>query len=327
MAERLFGTDGIRGLANEKVTPELALALGTAVAATLAVGSSVAVGHDPRPSSPFLEAAVTAGLAAGGVHVLRLGVVPTPTVAHVVAAGHADAGIVVSASHNPAHDNGLKVFGRGGFKLDDAAEAALEAKILGGPLNRPRGARVGSVSDRPELLAAYAADLSATLPHRLDGLKIVLDCANGAASSVAPDLYRAAGAEVITIATGEGVINDGVGATHLDAVRAAVLAHGADAGIAHDGDADRCLAVAADGSDIDGDAILAILAIAGRAPAVVTTVMANLGFHHAMRDHGIEVVTTPGGRPLCPRGHAGPKHHPGRGTEWSRRAPRAGHHR
>ena len=295
MAERLFGTDGIRGLANVRVTPELALALGTAVAASLPAGSSVVVGADTRPSSPLLVAALSSGLAAGGVTVLDVGVAPTPAVAHVVAAGHAAAGVVVSASHNPAADNGLKVFGTGGFKLDDAAEAALEALIARGPADRPTGFDVGLIRDRRDLLEAYSADLLATLPHRLDGLKIVVDCAHGAASTIAPALYRTAGAEVITIANGDGAINDGVGATHLDAVRAAVREHGADAGIAHDGDADRCLAVAADGSDVDGDAILAILAIAGRAPAVVTTVMANLGFHHAMRDAGIEVVTTPVG--------------------------------
>jgi len=305
---RLFGTDGIRGLAGVELTPELALALGAALAAELVDSADaadlaepagraerlrVAVGADPRPSSPYLEAAVVAGLAAGGVDVLRLGVVPTPTVAWVLARGDADAGVMISASHNPAQDNGLKVFGRGGFKLPDEVEDHLESRLHIGPAARRAG--VGLLRDRADLLASYADGLLATLPHRLDGLRLVVDSAHGSAAGVAPEVYRRAGAVVTSIGTGDGAINDGVGATHLDALRAAVVAAGADAGIAHDGDADRCLAVAADGSVVDGDSVLALLALAGGHQAVVTTVMANLGFHHAMRDAGVRVVTTPVG--------------------------------
>ena len=312
---RLFGTDGISGLAGVVLTPELALALGAALAAELAEELTaelaegpqpasrrpagprpvVALGADPRPSSPYLEAAVTAGLSAGGADVLRLGVVPTPVVAWVLAQGSADAGVMISASHNPMPDNGLKVFGRGGFKLADAVEDHLADRISAGPGARPTGAAVGAVTARADVLASYADALLATLPAALTGLRVVVDCAHGAASAVAPEVYRRAGAEVVAIGTGDGVINDGVGATHLAALQAAVLAHGADVGIAHDGDADRCLAVAADGAVVDGDQILAILALTGGHPAVVTTVMANLAFHHAMRAAGIRVVTTPVG--------------------------------
>jgi len=304
-APRLFGTDGIRGLANREVTPELALALGSALAAELREISPrssgggprpcVAIGADTRPSSAFLEAAVAAGLSASGADVLRLGVVPTPTVAWALARGRADAGVVISASHNPAEDNGLKVFGRGGFKLPDSVEDSLAARMLGGSGHRPLGDAVGVVSVDHAVLASYADALLATLPARLDGLRVVVDCAHGAASGVAPEVYRRAGAQVHAIGTGGGAINDGVGATHLQALQAEVVARGADVGIAHDGDADRCLAVDAQGEVIDGDQILAVLALSGGHRSVVATVMANLGFHHAMRDARIDVVTTPVG--------------------------------
>lgn len=301
-APRLFGTDGIRGLANRDVTPELALALGSGLAAQLlAAGPDrrrrprVTVGADTRPSSPFLAAAVTAGLSAGGADVLRLGVVPTPTVAWTLAADLADAGVMVSASHNAAPDNGLKVFGRGGFKLPDAVEDSLAARMLAGPGERPTGDAVGTVGEDHDVLAAYSDAVLSTLPAGLDGLRLVVDCAHGAASRLAPEIYRRAGAQVHAIGIGGGAINDGVGATHLRALQAEVLDRGADVGIAHDGDADRCLAVSADGAVVDGDQILAVLALAGGHRSVVTTVMANLGFHHAMRDAHIAVVTTPVG--------------------------------
>jgi phosphoglucosamine mutase len=242
---------------------------------------------------------VVAGLASAGVDVHLLGVLPTPAVAYLTDRLDADLGVMLSASHNAMPDNGIKFFARGGHKLPDDVEDAIEARMRE-PWDRPTGAGVGRVSDHPEGAAAYVDHLLDALPHRLDGLRVVVDCANGAASTVAPDALRRAGAEVVAIhASPDGLnINDGCGSTHLDDLIAAVLEHGADAGIAHDGDADRCLAVAADGAVIDGDQILGVLAIArrdaGRLPAdtVVATVMANLGFKLAMHAEGIAVVET-----------------------------------
>ena len=206
---------------------------------------------------------------------------------------------MISASHNAMPDNGIKIFAAGGLKLEDSVEDAIESG-MDVPFDLPTGAGVGRITSAGDSISRYLDHLQACTPHTLAGLKIVVDCANGAAFSVAPEIYRRAGAEVVVIAgRPDGLnINDGVGSTHLDVLRAAVIEHGADLGIAHDGDADRCLAIAADGSDVDGDAILAILAVALdrtgelRRSTVVGTVMANIGFHQAMEKAGITVVTT-----------------------------------
>jgi phosphoglucosamine mutase len=303
---RLFGTDGVRGLANGDVlTPELALAVARSAAHELlalrgGAGRPLAViGRDTRPSGPMLEAAAAAGFASAGVDVQLLGVVPTPVVAHACARGGADLGLVVSASHNPMPDNGLKLFGPGGWKLPDDVEVALE-QGLGDPRERPTGLDLGRISTRTEVVESYVDALLAALPARPAGLRVVVDCAQGAASSLAPEVYRRAGAEVVAIAAdGDGArINDGSGATHLEGLQAVVVEHGADLGLAHDGDADRCLAVDASGAVVDGDQLLALLAVGlaerGRLATgtVVATVMSNLGFVRAMGEHGIRVVRT-----------------------------------
>ena len=303
---RLFGTDGVRGLANGPVlTPELALAVARSAAHELLAlrrgpGRPLAViGRDTRPSGPMLEAAAAAGFASAGVDVRLLGVVPTPVVAHACAREGADLGLVVSASHNPMPDNGLKLFGPGGWKLPDDVEVALE-KRLGETPERPSGLELGRISAAPELLEHYLDALLATAPGPVAGVKVVVDCAQGAASQAAPELYRRAGAEVVALsADGDGErINDGCGATHLEQLQAAVVEHGADLGLAHDGDADRCLAVDATGAVVDGDQLLALLAVGlserGALPTgtVVATVMSNLGFVRAMQEHGIDVVQT-----------------------------------
>jgi phosphoglucosamine mutase len=347
---QLFGTDGVRGVAGRELTAGLAMALAAAAANVLgasehapgAAGSRrrpfAVVGRDPRASGEFLEAAVVAGLAASGVDVVRLGVIPTPAVAHLTAALGAEFGVMLSASHNPAPDNGIKFFARGGVKLPDAVEDEIEARLAGrngqvleggrllseglgsaamasqdlvsqGPAGVP-GVGFGRVTDAPGQGERYIAYLLSTVASRpgapgepLAGLRVVVDCAHGAASHYAPDLLRRAGAEVIAIgADPDGLnINAGCGSTSLQALSAAVVEAGADAGIAHDGDADRCLAVDAAGRVVDGDQILAVLAIALKAEGrlagdtVVATVMSNLGFRHAMRAAGIEVVETPVG--------------------------------
>lgn len=303
---RLFGTDGVRGLANRDVTAELALDLSVAAAHVLGdAGAFVGhrpkaiVGRDPRASGEFLEAAVVAGLASAGVDVVRVGSVPTPAVAFLTGHTGADLGVMLSASHNAMPDNGIKFFARGGSKLDDAVEDAIEAH-MNEPWERPTGANVGRVIDGAELVELYIDHLIASLPHRLDGVRVVVDCANGAASYVAPEAYRRAGAEVIEIHTSpDGFnINDNCGSTHMGDLQRAVVEHKADLGIAHDGDADRCLAVDASGTIIDGDQLMAILALAMRdsgtlrANTVVATVMSNLGFKLAMRDANINLIET-----------------------------------
>ncbi|MBB4929399.1 phosphoglucosamine mutase [Lipingzhangella halophila] len=302
---RLFGTDGVRGVAGRDLTASLALELSIAAAQVLAVGDHrprAVVGRDPRASGEFLEAAVVAGLASSGVDVVRLGVLPTPAVAYLTDALDADFGVMLSASHNAAPDNGIKFFARGGQKLPDEVEDAIEAG-LGGTAEPVEGAAIGRVSDTSDGAERYIQHLLGSLPHRLDGLRVVVDCANGAATTVAPEALRRAGAEVITIGDRpDGLnINEGCGSTQLGALRTAVREHGADAGIAHDGDADRCLAVAADGTVIDGDQILGILALelqeSGRLAedTLVITVMSNLGLKLAMKEAGITVVETPVG--------------------------------
>ncbi len=332
---RLFGTDGVRGVAGSELTAGLAMSLAAAATDVLAGTGAFAraqdahrrpvavVGRDPRASGEFLEAAVVAGLAASGVDVLRLGVIPTPAVAYLTAELDADFGVMLSASHNPAPDNGIKIFARGGVKLPDAVEDQIEARLaevgdaaaaaglgrLAGPSGVPEGGfgRVRDASGEGQRYLDYLLSTVTGPEHAetgpLAGMRVVVDCAHGAASRFAPGLLRRAGAEVIEIGTApDGLnINEGCGSTHLDALSAAVLAHGADAGIAHDGDADRCLAIDAAGQVIDGDQILAVLALALRdsgrlaGDTVVATVMSNLGFRQAMRQAGISLVETPVG--------------------------------
>ena len=300
---RLFGTDGVRGVANRELTAELALAWGSAAArlGTVTRGRRVAVvGRDPRASGELLEAAVMAGLTSEGVDVLRVGVLPTPAVAYLTGAYGAEFGVMISASHNPMPDNGIKIFGRGGHKLDDATEDRIEELVNRGPGLRPVGADVGRIRDATDALELYLRHVAGAVTAPSQGITVVVDCAHGAASVAAPLAYRAAGATVIAInAEPDGLnINAGCGSTHLDVLQRAVLAHGANLGLAHDGDADRCLAVDATGQVVDGDAIMVILALAMRdsgelaANTLVTTVMSNLGLHLAMRNAGIDVRTT-----------------------------------
>ena len=302
----LFGTDGIRGLANVDLTAELALDLAVAAAHILveSLGDKnkrprAIVGQDSRASGEFLEAAVVAGLTSAGVDVYRVGVLPTPAIAFLVAETGADLGVMISASHNPAPDNGIKLFARGGEKLADSLEAAIEARI-GEPWQRPTGAHVGRVIEDAGAREKYIAHLLKSVDISFAGIKVVVDCANGAASFVAPIALEKAGATVIAVAnTPNGLnINDGVGSTHLDFLREAVLRNKADIGIAHDGDADRCLAIDAQGNVIDGDFILAILAQGFKSrgkltdSTVVATVMSNLGFLSAMKNADINVIKT-----------------------------------
>lgn len=308
---RLFGTDGVRGVANADLTAELTLGLSVAAAHVLAEAGTFAghrpvavVGRDPRASGEFLEAAVVAGLASAGVDVLRVGVLPTPAVAYLTGALGADLGVMLSASHNAMPDNGVKFFARGGHKLADELEDRIEAVYdehrTGAPWDRPTGSGVGRVRSYDEGFDQYVAHLIGVLPNRLDGLKVVLDEAHGAASRVSPEAFARAGAEIVTIgAAPDGLnINDGCGSTHLGLLKAAVVEHGADLGIAHDGDADRCLAVDHTGAEIDGDQILAVLALAMRersalrSDTVVATVMSNLGFKLAMEREGIALIQT-----------------------------------
>ena len=296
----LFGTDGVRGLANRDLTAELALDLAVAAAHILGEAGAFAghrpkaiVGQDSRASGDFLEAAVIAGLASAGVDVYRVGVLPTPAIAHLVAESGADLGVMISASHNPMPDNGIKFFSKGGGKLDDALEAAIEARLKE-PWERPTGANVGRVVLDESASERYLFHLLSSLTISLQGLKVVVDCANGASSEVAPEAYVRAGAEVTAISnspTGWN-INENCGSTHLENLIAKVKEVGADIGIAHDGDADRCLAIDAAGNVIDGDFIMAILAAHWQVPTVVGTVMSNLGFIKAMQSNGINVETT-----------------------------------
>ncbi|PTT19090.1 phosphoglucosamine mutase [Microbacterium sp. HMWF026] len=307
----LFGTDGVRGLANGLLTAELALHLAQATAVVLGQGRSAearkaegrrltaVVARDPRVSGEFLAAAVAAGLASSGVDVLDAGVIPTPATAFLIADHDADFGVMVSASHNPAPDNGIKIFARGGTKLPDVVEQRIESALEGQRL-QPTGAGVGRIRRFADAEDRYVLHLLGSLPHRLDGIHVVLDCAHGAAAGVSPETFRDAGAQVTVIgAEPDGLnINDGVGSTHLDVLAEAVVRLGADVGIAHDGDADRCLAVDADGNVVDGDQIMAILAVAMKErgaladDTLVATVMSNLGLHRAMQAHGIRVLQT-----------------------------------
>ncbi|ALG84159.1 phosphoglucosamine mutase [Gordonia phthalatica] len=300
---RLFGTDGVRGRANDQLTPELALALASAAVSVLGAHTQtrprVVVGRDPRASGELLEAALCAGLAAAGADAIRVGVVPTPAVAFLTADYRADFGVMISASHNPMPDNGIKFFAAGGHKLaddvEDQIEAAMEAEQV-----RPIGAAVGRIVDATDAADRYLEHLAQAVPSSLEGLTLVVDCAHGAASVVGPRAYEAAGAKVIAIhADPDGLnINDDCGSTHMDKLQAAVLQHGADLGLAHDGDADRCLAVDSTGAIVDGDMIMAVLALAMHESGdltddvLVATVMSNLGLHLAMKAAGIELKVT-----------------------------------
>ncbi|WP_370893818.1 phosphoglucosamine mutase [Janibacter sp. GXQ6167] len=309
---RLFGTDGVRGLANgDVITADFALRLAQAAARVLpeveADGSEdgparrprAVVGRDPRASGEFLSAAVVAGLASAGVDVLDAGVLPTPAVAYLTADADADFGVMLSASHNAMPDNGIKFFAKGGHKLPDAVEDAIEAAMADTPA-RPTGADIGRVSQMEDGGARYVRHLLRAIPHPLDGLVVVIDAAHGAASAVSPEIFRLAGAEVHVIgASPDGLnINDGYGSTHLEQLQAAVREHGADLGVAHDGDADRCLAVDAQGEVVDGDQIMGILALAMKERGVladdtlVATVMSNLGLLQAMEAAGVTVRQT-----------------------------------
>lgn len=318
---QLFGTDGVRGVAGRDLDSGLATSLAAAAARVLGhrragpgadARPAAVVGRDPRASGEFLEAAVVAGLAESGVDVLRLGVLPTPGVAFLTDALGADFGVMLSASHNPAPDNGIKFFARGGLKLPDhvedeieAAMAAAQSAARSGSGREVPAAGFGRVADAAGEAGRYLEHLLGTVPagKPLQGWRVVVDCAHGAAYALAPRLLSQAGAEVVAIGIEpDGInINEGCGSTHLDVLQAAVTEHRADAGIAYDGDADRCLAVDAAGQVVDGDQILAILALelqrAGRLAGgtVVATVMANLGFRLAMAQAGIDVVETPVG--------------------------------
>ena len=308
---RLFGTDGVRGLANQDITVELALSLAQAAAVVLGKGRFAdgrrasgrrpvaVIARDPRVSGEFIGAAVAAGLSSSGVDVYDAGVIPTPAAAFLIADFKADFGVMISASHNPAPDNGIKFFAVGGTKLPDVVEDRIEA-ALGEQKLAPTGLEVGRIRRFADAEDRYVVHLLSTLPHRLDGIHVVLDCANGAASGLSPEVFTDAGATVTVIgADPDGYnINDGVGSTHLDVLAAAVLEHGADVGIAHDGDADRCLAVDHEGNIIDGDQIMAILAVSMAERGVlaertlVATVMSNLGLKRAMAAHDISVIDT-----------------------------------
>ena len=306
MTQRIFGTDGVRGLANRVITAELAVELGVAAARVLVAHGSFSgqrpvavVGRDTRISGQFLEHAVVAGLASAGVDVIRLRVLPTPGVAYLTDALGADVGVVISASHNPMPDNGIKFLARGGVKLDDALEREIEAH-LGEPWERPVGGDVGRVTPYARSVEEYSDHLVGTLDQPLADLRVVLDCANGAASVIGPHTLRSAGADVIaTNDDPDGLnINERCGSTHLEGLRKVVLERGADVGFALDGDADRCLAVDHTGATVDGDQLMAILAIDLKErgdlahDTIVATVMSNLGLVQAMRGAGISVLQT-----------------------------------
>jgi phosphoglucosamine mutase len=303
---RLFGTDGVRGLANRDITADSALKIAQAAAIVLGKESrsrgqkpKAVIGRDPRISGEFLAAAISAGLSSSGIDVFDAGVLPTPAVAFLTADLDADFGVMISASHNPAPDNGIKFFSRGGHKLPDEIEDQIEA-ALGEKSLSPVGTEIGHVQRFADAEDRYLVHLLGTLPNTLKGITVVVDCANGAASAVSPVAFKDAGANVIVIGNDPDGhnINLGCGSTHLSALQAAVLEHKADLGIAHDGDADRTLAVDATGAVVDGDQIMAILALAAKErgdlarDTLVATVMSNLGLRIAMKQAGIEMIET-----------------------------------
>lgn len=301
----MFGTDGVRGVANRELSPELAFKLGRAGAYILTrdgTSTCIVIGKDTRISGDMLESAMVAGICSAGVNVLQAGVMPTPAVAFLTRDLKAAAGVVISASHNPVEDNGIKFFGPSGYKLSEEIEAEIEALIMDdcAGVPSPVGKAVGRVFRVHDAADRYVKFACSTVNTDLKGIKIVLDCANGAAYQVAPRIYRELGAEVVPIFNcPDGVnINDGCGSTHPEALMKAVVAHGADLGLAHDGDADRVVAVDAKGRLVDGDRIMVICARRLKDKGmltnntVVVTVMSNLGLHLALRDSGIRVVET-----------------------------------
>lgn len=305
---RLFGTDGVRGLANEALTASMALKLGAAAATVLTKNRrsesrrpTALIGRDPRVSGEMLAAAMAAGMASKGVDVLRVGVIPTPGLAFLTDDYGADIGVMISASHNPMPDNGIKFFSDGGKKLPDDVEDEIEAAMAQLDETGPTGTGIGRViEEAPDAQERYLAHLKEAVSADLSGIKVVVDCANGAASQVAPKAYAAAGAEVVAIFNKPNAfnINDGSGSTHMEQIQEAVVEHGADIGLAHDGDADRCLAVDAEGNIVDGDQIMAILATGMKERnalhdnTLVATVMSNLGLKLAMAEQGIELKET-----------------------------------
>ncbi len=303
---RLFGTDGVRGLANKDITAELALNLSVAVAHELsgrgAYGgrrATAVVGRDSRASGEFLGSAVMAGLASAGVDVLDAGMLPTPAIAHLTMRLSAEMGAMLSASHNAMPDNGIKYFSTGGNKLADEIEDRITER-MGVEWERPTGAQVGRIQPFPQGAEFYMEHLLSSVSVQLDGLHVVVDAAHGAAAYVGPEAFRRAGARVDVIGGDpNGLnINDGYGSTHLEQLQRAVVERGADFGVALDGDADRCLAVDADGRIVDGDQIMAVLAVDQhehgtlKDDTLVATVMSNLGLLQAMENHGITVVQT-----------------------------------
>jgi len=304
----LFGTDGIRGPANiHPMTPEVALRLGMAVAAHFGRHGRVVIGKDTRLSGYMFETALAAGVCAMGAEVMLVGPLPTPGIAYITQSMRADAGVVISASHNAFEDNGIKLFAGDGFKLPDAVEAELERQMVPGVLDSrvAHGAEIGKAVRIDDATGRYITHLKETFPSelRLEGLKIVVDCAHGAAYRVAPAVLGELGAEVISIGVAPNGtnINAGLGAMHPETMRKAVLEHGADVGIALDGDADRVVFCDQRGALIDGDAILAIcardLAARGalRGDAVVATIMSNMGLERCLASDGISVIRTPVG--------------------------------
>lgn len=305
---RLFGTDGVRGLANRKLTPILALKLGQSAAEVLTADResyelrpTAIIGRDPRVSGEMLDAAIAAGLASRGVDVVRVGVLPTPAIAFLTDDYGADLGVMISASHNPMPDNGIKFFAAGGRKLPDSVEDQIQSTMEQLSDDGPTGTKLGRIiSESPDARVRYRKHLREAVPVDLSGLKVVVDAANGAASRVAIEAYREAGAEVVPIHNKPNAfnINEDCGSTHIDKTQEAVLEHGAHLGLAHDGDADRCLAVDAEGNVVDGDQIMAILAVGMkeennlRFNTLVATVMSNLGLKLAMKEQGIEVRET-----------------------------------
>lgn len=302
---RLFGTDGVRGTANREITAEFAMRLAQAAAIVLGSQSKergqrprAVIAHDPRTSSEFISAAVSAGLASSGIDVFDAGVVPTPAAAYLTADLDADFGVMISASHNAAPDNGIKFFSRGGNKLPDDTETQIEAQF--GKSLTPIGAEIGRVVRFADAEDRYLVHLMGAVSNRLDGIRVVVDCANGAASAISPEAFKSLGAKVFVIgADPDGNnINQGCGSTHLSALQAAVVEFGADLGVAHDGDADRVLAVDHEGKIVDGDHIMAILALSAKASGslarntLVATVMSNLGLKIAMKAAGIDLIET-----------------------------------
>ena len=301
----LFGTDGVRGVAGVDLTSELAHDLAVAAAHVLTDQGEFAghrpvaiIGQDSRESGSYLEAAICKGLTESGLDVRKVGVIPTPAISFLVKELKADIGVMISASHNPARDNGIKFFARNGQKLDDAIESQIESQ-LGKPWHRPEGMEQGRQIEDKDSRETYISYLLSTIHTRFDGIKVVVDCANGASSFVAPEVLRRAGAEVIAIsASPNGLnINHNCGSTHLENLIARVKSENADIGIAHDGDADRVLAIDHEGNVVDGDHILGILADHTELPTktVVGTVMTNLGLIRALESRGTAFVATPVG--------------------------------